>query len=253
MEEWVLQKQQRSKRERGVGKIALTWSSSLSLSAVKTATASVKRALTSRNSQITLSRLEWVEFIRLCDPVTAYMWGETQQSRKEEEISWSLATENSSGVEMWTTVSTKIRLFYVERTPYCSITVYEGSTPSDQGVTLDRSEWEQVRISTARSSSFNVYLAVQVYRALLKDAIMRALPEHCDDCKWNRINVMNHECHVDKNRLIHQVAKELADTAVPPCDFSTNCQTWQTVVTKSLNSAPRIFTTCVTTCSDPGA
>ena len=151
--------------------------------------------------------------------MTAYMWGETQQSRKEEEISWSLATENSSGVEMWTTVSTKIRLFYVERTPYCSITVYEGSTPSDQGVTLDRSEWEQVRISMARSSSFNVYLAVQVYRALLKDAIMRALPEHCDGCKWNRINVMNHECHVDKNRLIHRVAKELADTAVPPCDF----------------------------------
>ena len=151
--------------------------------------------------------------------MTAYMWGETQQSRKEEEISWSLATENSSGVDMWTTVSTKIRLFYVERTPYCSITVYEGSTPTDQGVTLDRSEWEQVCISTARSSSFNVYLAVQVYRALLKDAIMRALPEHCDGCKWNRINVMNHECHVDKNRLIHRVAKELADTAVPPCDF----------------------------------
>ena len=181
------------------------------------------------------------------------MWGETQQSRREEEISWSLATENSSGVEMWTTVSTKIRLFYVESTPYCSITVYKGSTPSDQGGTLDRSEWEQVRISTARSSSFNVCLAVQVYRALLKDAIMRALPEHCDGCKWNRINVMNHECHVDKNRLIHWVAKELADTASHPAIFSTNCQTWQTVVTKSLNSAPRIFTTCATTCSDPVA
>ena len=147
------------------------------------------------------------------------MRGESQQSKKEEEISWSLATENSSGVEMWTTVSTKIRLFYVERTPYCGITVYEDSTPSDQGVTLDRSEWEQVYISTARSSSFTVYLAVKVYQALLKDAIMRALPEHCNGCKWNRVNVMNHECHVDKDQLIHQVAEELAGTAVPPYDF----------------------------------
>ena len=169
-----------------------------------------------QSQQIALSRLEWVEFIKLCDPVTAYMRGEIQQSKKEEEISWSLATENSSGVETWTTVSTKIHLFYVERVPYCNIAIYEGSTPSDQGVTLDRSEWEQVRISTARSSSFNVHLAVKVYRALLKDAIVRALPERCEDCKRNRVDVMKHECHVDKDRLIHQVAKELADTAVPP-------------------------------------
>ena len=169
--------------------------------------------------QIALSRLEWGEFIKLCDPVTAYMRGETQQSKKEEEISWSLATENSSGVETWTTVSTKIHLFYVERVPYCNIAVYEGSTPSDQGVTLDRSEWEQVRISTAHSSSFNVHLAVMVYRALLKDAIVRALPEWCEGCKRNRVDIMKHECHVDKDRLIRRVAKELADTAVPTCDF----------------------------------
>ena len=88
------------------------------------------------------------------------MKGESQQSKKEEEMSWSLATENSFGVETWTTASTKIRLFYVERTPYYSIAVYEDSTPSDQGVALNRSEWEQVCISTALSSSFNVYLAV---------------------------------------------------------------------------------------------
>ena len=172
-----------------------------------------------QSQQIALSRLEWVKFIKLCDPVTAYMRGETQQSKKEEEISWSLATKNSSGVETWTTVSTKIHLFYVERVPHCNIRVYEGSTPSDQGVTLDRSEWEQVRISTARSSSFNVHLTVKVYRALLKDAIMRALPERCEGCKWNRVDVMKHECHVDKDRLIHQVAKELADTAIISCDF----------------------------------
>ena len=172
-----------------------------------------------QSQQIVLSRLEWVEFIKLCDPVIAYMRGETLQSKKEEEISWSLATENSSGVETWTTVSTKIHLSHVERVPYCNIAVYEGSTPSDQGVTLDRSECEQVRISTARSSSFNVHLAVMVYRALLKDAIMRALPERCEGCKRNRVDVMKHECHVDKDRLIHRVAKELADTAVPPYDF----------------------------------
>ena len=169
-----------------------------------------------QSQQIALSRLEWVELIRLCDPVTSYMRGETLQSKKEEEISWSLATENSSGVEAWTTVSTKIRLFYVERVPYCNITVYEGSTPSDQGVTLDRPEWERVRISTDRSSSFNVHLAVKVYRALLKDGIVRALPERCEGCKRNQVDVMKHECHVDKERLIHEVAK---DTVVPPCDF----------------------------------
>ena len=172
-----------------------------------------------QSQQITLSRLEWVEFIKLCDPVTAYMRVETQQSKKEEEISWSLATENPAGVETWARVSTKICLFYVERIPYCDIAVYEGATPSDQGVTLNQSEWEQVCISTARSSSFNVHLAVIVYRTLLKGAIMTALPEHCDGCKRNRVNIMNHECRIDKDQLIHRVAKELADTAVPPCDF----------------------------------
>ena len=60
-----------------------------------------------QSQQIALSRLEWVELIRLCGPVTSYMRGETLQSKKEEEISWSLATENSSGVEAWITVSTK--------------------------------------------------------------------------------------------------------------------------------------------------
>ena len=71
-------------------------------------------------------------------------------------------------------------------------------------------------ISTDRSSSFNVHLAVKVYRALLKDGIVRALPERCEGCKRNQVDVMKHECHVDKERLIHEVAK---DTVVPPCDF----------------------------------
>ena len=180
---------------------------------------SISRKDVDQSQQITLSRLEWLEFIKLCDDVTSYMKGESQQSKKEEEMSWSLATENSSGVVTWARASTKIRLFYVKRTPYCSITVYEGSTTSDKGVTLNQSEWEQVRISTARSSSFNVYLAVKVYQALLKDAIMRALPKHCDGCKWNRVNAMNHECHIDKDQLIHWVAKELAGTDVSPYVF----------------------------------
>lgn len=180
---------------------------------------SISKKGVDQSQQITLSRLEWLEFIKLCNDVTSYMEGESQRSKKKEEMSWSFATENSSGVETWTTLSTKLRLFYVERTPYCSITVYEGSTPSDQGVTLNQSEWEQVRISTALSSSFNVYLARRVYRALLKDAIVRAVPKHCDGCKRNRVIAMKHECQVNRDRLIHRVAKELADTAVPPCVF----------------------------------
>ena len=146
---------------------------------------SISRKGVDQSQQITLSRFEWFEFIKLCDNVTSYMKGKSPQSKKEEEMLWSLATENTSGVETWARVSTKIRLFYVERIPYCSITVYEAAMPSDQGVTLSQSEWEQVRISTARFSSFSVYLAVKVYQAFLKDAIVRALPKHCDGCKWN--------------------------------------------------------------------
>ena len=52
---------------------------------------------------------------------------------------------------------------------------------------------------------------------------------------------MNYECHIDKDLLIHRVAKELAGTDVSPYIFQHEF------------SAPRIFTTCVTICSDPGA
>lgn len=180
---------------------------------------SVSRKGVNQSQQITLSRLEWFEFIKHCDDVTSYMKGKSPQSKKGEEMSWSLATENSRGVETWARVSTKIRLFYIQRAPYCSIAVYEGATPSDQGVTLNQSEWEQVRISTSRSSSFNVFLAVETYQNLLKDAIVRALPKHCEGCKWNRINTMNHECHVNKDRLIRRAVKELADTDVSPHVF----------------------------------
>ena len=76
-----------------------------------------------------------------------------------------------------------------------------------------------MRISTACSSSFNIYLTVKVYQALLRDVIMRALPKHCDGCKWNRVNTMNHECHIDNDWLIHRVAKELAGTDVSPYIF----------------------------------
>lgn len=174
---------------------------------------------TNGSQQIALSRLEWVQFIKLCDDVTAYMEGESQTSKNEDEMIWPLPTENSRGVEGWKTMSTKVRLFHTKKTPYCNITTYEGMMPSNQGVTLNRHEWEQVRVSTALSSSFNVYLALNVYRDLLRDAVLRALPEHCDGCKEDRVVGMEHECLVDKERLIRRVVRDLADTAVSPYVF----------------------------------